>query len=157
MSQGVLIREFRKGEMFGFKSVLLGISRTMDIITKTDCVIYSISVESLRKIIGDNFRGVIYMIMIKQAFKNSRLLNHFDPLLLDKTYPAFSIKNYFNNEIVVEAGSLMRDRIFIIIEGSLYKVKSFKYRMVINMLKLVIYYLRRKYILIPTMLQMMIY
>jgi hypothetical protein len=119
------IKSYSKGDILGLKSVLLDSSRTMNVSAKTLCVLYSISVESLRKVFGDNFRGQIYMIVIKIAFKNSCMLNKFDESLIDKSHPVFSIKNYYGNEVVVSAGSLMREKIIIVIEGSLYKVIHF--------------------------------
>jgi CRP-like cAMP-binding protein len=122
MNGGNNIHSFSKGELFGLKSVLLDTCREMDKIALTSCVCYSISVESLRNIIGKNFRGQLYMIAIKRAFQNSHMLSKFDDPLINQSYPAFNVKNYFQSEVVVKAGSRMKEHIIIIILGSLYKV-----------------------------------
>lgn len=116
------IKTYARGDIFGLKSVMMESARTMDNIAKTKCICYSIHIDSLRMIIGQNFRGQLYMMAIKSAFSSSRYLNKFDSVLIDKTFPVYSIKNFVKNEIVLEQGSKVSEKIIIIIEGSVYKV-----------------------------------
>jgi CRP-like cAMP-binding protein len=117
------LKSYRKGEIFGMKSVLIDTPRTMNLYAKTICTCYSISVESMRKVIGNNYRGIIYMMKIKQAFSKSKYLYNIDESLIDRTYPVFSIKNFENKEVVVKAGTKKKRMLYIIIEGNLSKVK----------------------------------
>jgi hypothetical protein len=94
----------------------------MDVIAKSVCICFSISVEMLQVIIGKNFRDVLYLNMIKSAVKTSSMLNKFESGLIEKAYPSFIIKNYDKNQIVLNKGTYMNDMLYIIIEGNLIKV-----------------------------------
>jgi CRP-like cAMP-binding protein len=120
--KGEVIRTLSKGDIFGEKSILTETIRTMDVVAKTVCICFSISVETLQAIIGNNFRDVLYLNLIKLAFKTSSLLNKFESSLIEKTYPAFCIKNYEKNQTVIPKGRITSDKINILIEGNLIKV-----------------------------------
>jgi CRP-like cAMP-binding protein len=127
--KGVAVRTLSKGDIFGEKSILTESIRTMDVIAKTVCICFSISVETMKVIIGKNFRDVLYLNMIKSTMKASSLLNNFDSSLIEKTYPSFCMKNYDKNQVVLSKGTLMNENIYIIIEGSLDKVVLNLFRM----------------------------
>jgi hypothetical protein len=126
--KGEVIRTLSKGDIFGEKSILTESIRTMDVIATTVCICFSISVETLQAIIGKNFRDVLYLNIIKSAFKTSSFLNKFDSSLIEKTYPSFCIKNYERNQVVIPKGLLENEKINIIIEGNLVKVNYDNYR-----------------------------
>ena len=139
-------KSYFKGELLGLKSVLLDTTRINSYIAKSACICYSISVESLNKVIGMNFRGIVYMIAIKEAFRNSVLLSKFEDFLIDKTYPAYSIKYYDNNDVVVKKGHPMNTNIYIVIEGGLKKVFFYFIRMIKYLQRREIFFLRMKFI-----------
>jgi CRP-like cAMP-binding protein len=130
--KGEVIRTLSKGDIFGEKSILTETIRTMDVIAKTVCICFSISVETLQAIIGNNFRDVLYLNLIKLAFKTSTLLNKFESSLVEKTYPSFSIKNYEKNEVVIPRGTIIGDKIHILVEGNLVKVYFFNIRVIMK-------------------------
>lgn len=111
-----------KGELFGEKSVLTESIRTMDVISKTVVICFSLSVETLKAVIGNNYKDVLYLNLIKYAFKNSSMLNNFETTLIEKAYPSFKINNYEKNNIVINTGKIKKESINIVIEGNLYKV-----------------------------------
>jgi CRP-like cAMP-binding protein len=154
---GEVIRTLSKGDIFGEKSILTETIRTMDVIAKTVCICFSISVETLQAIIGNNFRDVLYLNLIKFAFKTSSNLNKFESSLIEKTYPSFCIKNYEKNQIVIPKGSLMCDKINILIEGNLVKVNMTLYRIITKLLLSVVqFYSRMRYIMMIRMFMIMI-
>jgi CRP-like cAMP-binding protein len=140
--KGEVVRTLAKGDIFGEKSILTESIRTMDVIAKTVCMCFSISVETLKAIIGKDFRDVLYLNMIKSTMKASNLLNNFDSTLIEKTYPSFCIKNYQKNEVVLSKGTFMNEMIYIIIEGNLDKVLLDLNRIMLLLLKEGQYYLK---------------
>jgi CRP-like cAMP-binding protein len=123
--RGEVIRTLSKGDVFGEKSILTETIRTMDVIAKTVVICFSLSVETLQVIIGNNFRDTLYLNLIKYAFKISKLLNNFEAALIEKTYPSFKIINYNKDETVITKGIKMSEKINILIEGNLHKALFF--------------------------------
>lgn len=94
----------------------------MDVIAKSVVICFSISVETLQAFIGSNFRDVLYLNLIKLAFKTSSKLNKFQSSLIEKAFPSFTIKNFEKNNVVIRKGTPKNERINIIIEGNIIKV-----------------------------------
>ena len=54
---GKVVRILRKGDNFGERSILIDSTRSLDVIAKCDCVCYSVSISTLKNMLGDNFRN----------------------------------------------------------------------------------------------------
>jgi cGMP-dependent protein kinase len=93
----------------------------MDVVAMTVCICYSISVETLKVILGPNYKDVLYMNMVKLAFSNSALFARLESSLIEKAFPAFNIKTFGKNEIVIPSGTKVNDKIIILLEGDLIK------------------------------------
>ena len=70
-----IIKELRTGENFGERSILLGSKRTMDVVAKTDCVCYSISIHTLSTMLSQNYRSLLLLSFMDKAFSNSKYFN----------------------------------------------------------------------------------
>ena len=123
MANGRLIRTLKKGEHFGEKSILLESTRTLDVIAKTNCVLYSISIDTLINMVGERFKDVLYLNIIKMAFAKSELFCKFNPKLIENVYQCFKVKNYLNGDTVLKPGYAMSSKIIIVLEGSLLNEK----------------------------------
>lgn len=124
ISKNKSIRTLKKGDHFGEKSILLETTRTMDVIAKTDCVIYSISVDTLKSMVGERYIDVLVFNFIQNAFEMSRSFNRINPRLLENVFHLFSLKNYEKDEVVIQAGHVMGSMINIIVEGNLINKKN---------------------------------
>jgi hypothetical protein len=122
VSKGKVIRTLVKGDHFGERSILLDSTRTMDVIAKTKCVCYSISVETLKTMVGDKYRDVLYLNFIKSSFATSKFFNKFNLKLLETAYECFHALNFSKNQITFPAGYLKSSSVVVIIEGSLVNV-----------------------------------
>jgi len=87
----------KKGEYFGEKSILLETKRSKDIQAKTDCVVYSISAETINQLIGPKFREILYANFMKMAITESPVFKKFNLKLLDNALSLFKIKHYTRN------------------------------------------------------------
>lgn len=122
MDKSKVIRTLSKGDYFGEKSILLETKRSKDIVAKTDCVIYSISAETLKNMIGSKYREILYANFMKMAMTESQVFKKFNLKLLDSALSLFKIKHFNKNQTVLHAGHEMSSLIIIIIQGTLLDV-----------------------------------
>jgi cGMP-dependent protein kinase len=125
-TNGVEIRVLKKGDHFGEKSLLLECPRTLDVIAKTQCIIYSISIETLNSLFGDKYKDVLLLNFVKMAFALSPNFNKINMKLLESSYNSFTSKDYKSKEIVIPANYVPNSKIIVIIEGSVLDPKTNK-------------------------------
>jgi CRP-like cAMP-binding protein len=128
ISNGKVVRTLKEGEFFGERAILLDSLRTLDVVAKTSCVCFSVSLENLKKLLGEDYRKILYFKFIKYAFSKSVFLKGFNnnnDTNLEKIFDLFTIKNFEKNKIVFTKNSECK-KINVIIEGSLVKVKNKK-------------------------------
>lgn len=125
MDKQKVIRVLKKGDYFGEKSILLETKRSKDIMAKTDCVIYSISAETMKNMIGPKYREILYANFMKMAMTESQVFKKFNLKLLDNALSLFKIKHYSRNQTVLHAGHETSSLIIIIIQGTLIDVRLF--------------------------------
>jgi cGMP-dependent protein kinase len=121
--RGKVIVTLKKGDYFGEKAILIDSTRTMDVVAKTKCVCYSISIETLKQMVGEKYRDVLYLNFIKSAFSQSRYLKKFQPKLIEAIFSCFSVVNFGKRDVVVPAGHVLGSKIIVVIEGNLINVK----------------------------------
>jgi cGMP-dependent protein kinase len=96
----------------------------MDVIAKTQCITYSISIETLKNMVGDNYRDILYLNFIKMSFANSKNFKNINMKLLEKTYDSFKMKSFTKDEVVLPVGYGIISKIAIVIEGSIINCKN---------------------------------
>lgn len=121
--KGEVIRTLVKGDYFGEKSILWDMKRSMDVIAKTVSICYSISIETLKTILGENYKDLLFLNFVKMAFKTSSLFGKLNKVVIEKVFPIFKPKNYNKNEVVLKKGEKVNEKIVIVIEGGLINVK----------------------------------
>lgn len=119
INKGKVIRTLKRGDNFGERSVLIESARTMDVIAKTNCVCYSISVSTLKNMIGENFRTLLYLNFIKSTFSTSALFNRFNPYLIDQIFCYFEAVNLAKGTVAFPKGYKKSEYIVVIIDGHL--------------------------------------
>jgi signal-transduction protein with cAMP-binding, CBS, and nucleotidyltransferase domain len=117
-----VIRTLNKGESFGEISILLDSSRTMDVIAKTNCVLYSISVDTFRKIVGEMYREIIIYNFITIAFDKSESFGKIEPSVLEGTFSTFKVSHYKKGDTVIATGHNYQSKVLILAEGNLLNV-----------------------------------
>lgn len=120
---GRLIRTLKKGENFGEKSILLESTRTLDVSARINCVLYSISIDTLVNMVGERYKDVLYLNMIKMSFAKSNIFGKFNPKMIETAYESFKVKNYLKGDVVFKSGFIMCSKIIIVLEGSLINEK----------------------------------
>ena len=94
----------------------------MDVIAKTVCVCYSVSIETLKVVLGLKYHDVLFQNLITLAFRNSQNFKKLSGKLIKKSWPSFKVFDYNNSKVVIEKGTSKIENIIIIIEGGLKRV-----------------------------------
>ena len=116
---GEIIRTLKKGDNFGQKAILGENKRTLDVIAKTDCILYSISVEFFKNQIGPNYKDSLYFSFINYSFQNSKYFTDIYPKMLEKVYCYFEFSDYKKNDVVFKRGEKLSNKLVIVLEGGL--------------------------------------
>jgi cGMP-dependent protein kinase len=119
-----IIRILKKGDNFGQKAILEteGI-RSLDVRAKTDCKIYSISIEFFKNQFGDNFREQLNFNFISTAFMNSKVFSNINAKMISKTFRYFTFRNLKNNELVYPKGQCISEKLCVVLEGNIVAKK----------------------------------
>lgn len=122
ISKGKVVRTLHKGDHFGERAILIDCTRTLDVVAKTKCVCYAVSVDTLRSMVGEQFRSALYLNFIKSSFSTSKFFQKFNLKLLDKIFEHFKAVNLASNQVAYPEGHLIFSKFVVIIDGSLIKV-----------------------------------
>lgn len=118
--EGKIVRTLNKGDHFGEVSILMETTRTLDVVAQTSCVIYDISVETLKSMVGENFKDVLYLSLIKMSFAKSKIFTKINFKLIEQAYQLFKVSCHSYNTVVFKAqGYKSSQSIAVIIEGNL--------------------------------------
>ena len=122
--EGKCIKTLAYGENFGEKEILMDIKKNYNIITITDCLCYSISIRSLKKIFGNQFRNFIFYNFMKSAFDCSKLFQNMSIFYIGKIFKFFNIINLDKDNVAFPIGHKKSSKFVIIIDGNLINSKS---------------------------------
>ena len=119
-----VIRTLKKGDNFGQKAILEkeGI-RSLDVRAKTDCKIYSISIEFFKNQFGDNFREQLNFNFISTTFMNSSVFSNINSKMISKTFMYFTFRTLKNNELVYPKGQSISEKLCVVLEGNIVDKK----------------------------------
>ena len=102
----------------------MDIKKNYNIITITDCLCYSISIRSLKKIFGNQFRNFIFYNFMKSAFDCSKLFQNMSIFYIGKIFKFFNIINLDKDNVAFPIGHKKSSKFVIIIDGNLINSKS---------------------------------
>jgi CRP-like cAMP-binding protein len=87
-----VIRTLNKGDFFGLQAVLSETTRSLNVVAKSNCIVYSLSTNNLISILGPEFRDVLYLSYIKMCLKKSKFFSKINSSLLENIYKIFRLK-----------------------------------------------------------------
>ena len=122
--EGKCIKTLTSGENFGEKEILMDIKKNYNIITISDCFCYSISIRSLKKIFGNQFRNFIFYNFMKSAFDCSKLFQNMSIFYIEEIFKFFNIINLDKDNVAFPIGHKKSSKFVIIIYGNLINSKS---------------------------------
>ena len=115
-----IIRILKSGDYFGEFGILIENSiRTCDVITKTDCICYSVSITTFKKMLGEDYRNILLLNLIKGIFLSSKYFYDIYNKLLEEFFNLFKIKNLFKNEVLFNKDDNISNKLIVVINGNL--------------------------------------
>ena len=124
--EGTCIKTLTVGEYFGEKEILTGDNIDFNLITISDCICYSISVRTFKKIIGNEFRNVIFYNFMKAAFECSELFQTMNIFYIEKICKFFNLVHLNKDNVAFPIGHIKSSKFVIIITGNLINSKNGK-------------------------------
>ena len=121
---GTCIKTLTTGDSFGEKELLTDTNIDFNLISISDCVCYSISVRTFKKMIGHKFRNFIFYNYMKAAFDCSKLFQTMNIFYIEKIFKFFNVVNLNKDNVAFPIGHIKSSKFVIIISGYLINSKS---------------------------------
>ena len=124
------VRKLGNNDYFGQNAILLDEKRTLDIFALRKTMCYELNRQDLRDALGANYIDVILFCFFRNCIENSPLKDIVSESVMEDVYKCFQIKQYSKNDQITttsaDGGECNNKRLIIVIEGSIYKEKSFE-------------------------------
>ena len=125
--KGHCIRTLTVGDFFGENEILMHKTTNVNkisIIAISDCICYSISIRSFKKMFGCKFRNFLFFNFMKDAFDCSKLFQNLNHFYIKKIFKFFSIINLNKDNVAFPIGHIKSSKFVIIVSGNLVNSKS---------------------------------
>ena len=127
---GNIIRTLKEGDNFGERSILIDTKRTLDVVAKTDCICYSISIATLKSMLGEKYRSFLYLNFMKTAFKNSKLLHNLNTYFVEDVFQFFEAVNLGSDNVAFPIKHNKSSSIVVVIDGHLINVRIYIFKFI---------------------------
>jgi cGMP-dependent protein kinase len=119
-------RKIYKGESFGHNSLYYNTMRKMTVRAEEDVVCQVLGRETLAKIVGADFREVMFRNYVKHVVQKNRVL--FAVMKRDEEgfFEGMKVQYRKSNEVVFRKGTTVQ-RLLVVMEGKLKKFRSANY------------------------------
>ena len=115
----ICVKSYKENQYFGQNGVLSDNRRTTTTKAKTDCIIYSISIDFFHNLFGENFMEQLYFSLMRITFSRSENFNKININLLNKAFYLFIFRKIKRGEVAYEEGTDMTKKICLILDGTL--------------------------------------
>ena len=113
------VKSYKENQYFGQNGVLSEHRRTTTTKAKTDCIIFSISVDFFHNLFGENFMEQLYFSLMRITFSRSENFNKININLLNKAFYLFIFRKIKRGEVAYEEGTDMTKKICLVLDGTL--------------------------------------
>ena len=116
-----LSKTYKRRDYFGEEALFEGHRNTYDIVAKTDCTIFSISIDFFHNVFGKgkDFKDQLYFSSLKIAFSKSSNFNSVNLFILNRIFNYFNFKTFKKNNVVYRKGTDVSKKMCIILDGSI--------------------------------------
>ena len=120
-----VFRTLKEGDYFGERGLLIhDEKRSYDVIASTEVICYSVSITTLKEMLGEEFRTKLVLNIIKAAFKKSKKFCDIYHKIFEEVFDCFKTRFLHKNELAYEKGTDVSEKIVIIIDGALVYSKN---------------------------------
>ena len=124
-NKGKFIRTLKPGDNYGEKEILMQKNiNKLSVIPMSDCELYSISIQSLKKMFGNKFRNFIFYNFLITAFNRSKFFKNLSVFYIKKMFKFFNIVNLEKDNVAFPIGHIKSSKFVIIISGNLINSKN---------------------------------
>ena len=124
--EGACLKTLTIGQNIGEKEIFIDICSNYNIITISDCILYTINVKSLKKMFGHKFRKFAFYNFIQAAFECSQLFQSMNIFYTKRIFKYFNIVNLNKDNVAFPIGHKKSSKLIIIISGNLVNSKTGK-------------------------------
>ena len=124
--EGACLKTLTIGQNIGEKEIFIDICPNYNIITISDCILYTINVKSLKKMFGHKFRKFAFYNFIQAAFECSQLFQSMNIFYTKRIFKYFNIVNLNKDNVAFPIGHKKSSKLIIIISGNLVNSKTGK-------------------------------
>jgi len=113
-------KTYKRKDYFGEEALFEGHRNAYDIVAKTDCALFSISIDFFHNHFGKgkDFKDQLYFTSLKIAFFKSTNFNSVNPLL-NKIFNSFNFRTFKKNNVIYRKGTDISKKMCIVLEGSI--------------------------------------
>ena len=120
LKNGNLIKTIKRSEYFGEDGLLEeGNKRNVDIIAKTNCIIYTISNDYFRDQFNEDYNEQLYYTLLKIAFYKSSNFKSINNNILNKIFKYFNFKSFRKNSIIYRKQIDISKKLCVILYGNI--------------------------------------
>ena len=120
-----VLKTLKEGDYFGERGLLIhDEKRSYDVIANTEVICYSVSITTLKEMLGEEFRNKLLLNIIKAAFKKSKNFCEIYHKIFEEVFVCFKTRFLHKNELAFEKGTDVSEKIVIIIDGALEYSKN---------------------------------
>jgi len=125
--EGTCVRTLTPGDNYGEKEILMHKNinlHKLNIMAVSECVLYSISIRSLKKMFGSKFRHFLFFNFIRTAFDCSKSFQNLNIFYIKKIFKFFNIVNLEKDNVAFPIGHIKSSKFVIIVSGNLINSKN---------------------------------
>jgi len=94
----------------------------MDVVAAENCILYAISIDTLKKMVGEKYKEILFLNCLKKCFQTSVHFNKLDTDVIDNSFDCFKIVNITKGNIVLRKGDRKSTSLIILIQGNIINV-----------------------------------
>lgn len=119
---GKVLRKLSVGDYFGEMSILLETFRTLDVVANENCTLYAITVQTLKTMVGEKYKDVLFLNCIKNCFQNSTHFKGLGADFIENSYKSFKFESFPKGKVVIPAGTGKSANIIVVLQGNIINV-----------------------------------
>ena len=116
---GKTIKNIGRGECFGALEILANSNRITDAIPSGKTTLYTIPTVCLKYLLGNNYRSVLALTLVKAAFASNPALKKLNLNFMDELFKVLNFKYYDKETEIIRKGEPKGNLIVLTIEGEL--------------------------------------
>ena len=117
LKNGNVVRTAKRSEFFGEDGLFEPHKRTVDIVAKTNCTIYTISNTFFQNQFYDDLKDQLHFTLLKIAFSQSSKFKSINEANLNKVFRFFHFRSFIKNSVIYRKDTDLSKKLCVILDG----------------------------------------